>query len=69
MPMGRLALQVTEPRCVVLVQGLGGAGDYVVSSQIKDHALVFHKWGKTQPLFKVRESGVELLMRLRRMGS
>ena len=49
-------MQVTEPRCVVLVQGLGGAGDYVVSSQIKDHALVFHKWGKTQPLFKVRSS-------------
>ncbi len=48
------SLPVTEAGCVVVVQGLGGAGDYVVSSQIKDHALVFHKWGKTQPLFKVR---------------
>jgi hypothetical protein len=34
-------------------QGLGGAGDYVVSSQAKEHAIVFHKWGKTQPLYKV----------------
>lgn len=33
---------------------MGGAGDYVVTSQANEHALVFHRWGKTQPVFKVR---------------
>lgn len=35
-------------------EGLGSAGDYVVSSQATEQALVFHRWGKTQPLFKCR---------------
>jgi pre-rRNA-processing protein IPI3 len=35
-------------------EGLGSAGDYLVSSQVNEQALVFHRWGKTQPLFKCR---------------
>jgi len=35
-------------------EGLGSAGDYLMSSQNNEQALVFHRWGKTQPLFKCR---------------
>jgi pre-rRNA-processing protein IPI3 len=35
-------------------EGLGSAGDYLMSSQMNEQALVFHRWGKTQPLFKCR---------------
>ncbi len=35
-------------------EGLGSAGEYVVSTQANEQALVFHRWGKTQPLFKCR---------------
>lgn len=35
-------------------EGLGSAGDYLVSTQVNEHALVFHRWGKIQPLFKCK---------------
>jgi hypothetical protein len=44
-------------------QGLGSAGDYLVSAQSSEQALVIHRFGKTQPVFKVRAGG-GLKMRL-----
>jgi hypothetical protein len=37
-------------------QGLGSGGDFIVSAQAKEQALVFHRWGRAQPVFKVRLS-------------
>lgn len=37
-------------------EGLGTGGDYVISSQLFEQALVFHRWGKAQPLLKCRVS-------------
>lgn len=50
------SILTSSPGLDFSLQGVGGAGDYLLTSQANEHAIVFHRWGKTQPVFKVSHS-------------